>query len=162
MTKLKLIFINFSSILSRHKKQYLNIFIYEHNPHILLLAEHKLSVRHKFQLKNYIIFRKDKVGGRGGGTAILVKNWIDRIDKIIQEKIRLFEENYYEPKLNSITKNGDMYRKVKKCCSTQRTKISKLKNKQNQAIHNNEVAYAIPIWYSITSRQMEKIRIFER
>lgn len=123
MIELKLIFINFSSILSRHKKQYLNIFIYEHNPHILLLADHKLSVRHKF----YTIFRKYKVGGRGGGTAILIKNWINRIDKIIQEKIRLFQENYYEPKLNSITKNGDMYRKVKKNLLNAKNKNIKIK-----------------------------------
>lgn len=99
----------------------------EHLPqNIIKLFKQKKNLRrrmYRIQDRNEYITR----------TSIL-----QRLNKIIQEKIRLFEENYYEPKLNSITTNGDMYRKVKKFCSTQRTKISQLKNKQNQAIHKNE------------------------
>lgn len=89
MTKLKIIFINVNSIVSRHKRHYLNIFLNEHNPDILLLAEHKLTNRHTFQLKNYTIFRQDRESGRGrgGGTAILIKNWIkaERIEANLGE-----------------------------------------------------------------------------
>lgn len=76
MTKLKIIFVNINSIVSRQKRHYLNLFIKEHNPDILLLAEHKLNDRHKFQINNYTTFRQNRMGGRGGGTAILTKNWI--------------------------------------------------------------------------------------
>lgn len=76
MNKLKVIFINVNSIVSRHRRHYLHLFIEKHNPDILLIAEHKLAPRHNFHEKHYNIFRQNRVDGRGGGTAIMVRRWI--------------------------------------------------------------------------------------
>lgn len=37
----------------------------EHDPDIMLLAEHYLSSGHRFDIDGYIIFRRDRVGLRG-------------------------------------------------------------------------------------------------
>lgn len=55
------------------KRHYLNIFIKNNKPDVLLLAEHKLSAKHNFYINGYKIFRCDRVEGMGGGTAVLVK-----------------------------------------------------------------------------------------
>lgn len=71
---IKCIFVNVNSIVSRHRRHYLNLFLQEHSPDVLLIAEHKLSPRHKLDLVGYKTFRQDRIGGRGGGTAILTRD----------------------------------------------------------------------------------------
>lgn len=80
---LKCIFINVNSIVSRHKRHYLNLFLRTHRPDVLMMAEHFLNARHKLVMEGYRIFRRDRVSGRGGGTAILVR------DSIFCEEISL-------------------------------------------------------------------------
>lgn len=70
---LKVIFINVNSIVSKRKRHNLQYFADTNKPHILLLAEHKLSQKHNFELKGYRTYRQDRTNGRGGGTAICVK-----------------------------------------------------------------------------------------
>lgn len=70
---IKAIFINVNSIVSRHKRHYLNLFIIEHKPDVMLLAEHCLSSRHRFGIEGYTLFRRDRQSGRGGGTAVLIR-----------------------------------------------------------------------------------------
>lgn len=70
---LKVIEINVSSIVSLSKRYNLSAFLDAHNPHIALICETHLKPSHKFTLKNYSIFRNDRPGRRGGGTAVLVK-----------------------------------------------------------------------------------------
>lgn len=71
---LKMIFVNVNSIVSRHRRHYLNLFLMEHKPDVMLLAEHHLSSRHRFDVKGYKVFRRDRLSRRGGGTAVLVRD----------------------------------------------------------------------------------------
>lgn len=64
INKLKAIFINVNSIVSRLKIHYLHLF-----------AE-KLAPRHNIQIKNYNDFHQNRVGGGGCGTVIMVRSWI--------------------------------------------------------------------------------------
>lgn len=71
MTSLKCIFLNVNSLVSRQKRHYLELFVREHRPDVLLIAETKLSARHTYGLQGYTVFRQDRRGGSaGGGTAI--------------------------------------------------------------------------------------------
>lgn len=76
MGRLKCIFINLNSIVSRHKRHYFQNFLDEHKPDVVLLAEHKLSPRNKFDLRDFNIFRQDRQNGNGGGTAICLRKSI--------------------------------------------------------------------------------------
>lgn len=51
----------------------MKIFVDDHGPDVILLAEHKLSSRHRFELEGYDVFRQDRQS-RGGGTAVLVRS----------------------------------------------------------------------------------------
>lgn len=68
------IFINVASIVSRLRRHYLSLFVDEHMPDVLLLAEHKLNSRHNYDLDGYTCFRQHRLRGSGGGTAVLVRN----------------------------------------------------------------------------------------
>lgn len=70
----KCIFLNASSIVSKHKRHYLNLFLTEHKPDILLLAEHRLSPRNRLNINVYTIFRQNQQGERGGCTAAFVRD----------------------------------------------------------------------------------------
>lgn len=67
---LKVIFINVNSIVSRRRRHYLQLFVERHRPDVLLIAEHRLSGRHRFLLRGYTVYRQDRTGRRGGGTAV--------------------------------------------------------------------------------------------
>ena len=43
----------------------------------MLLAEHKLNSRHILNLTDYKVIRQNRSGGRGGGTAVLVRDNLD-------------------------------------------------------------------------------------
>lgn len=73
MIRYKCIFINLNSVISRHRRHYLQTFVNEHKPNVLMLAEHKLSEKHSLTLNGYNIFRQNRDKGNGGGTAICVK-----------------------------------------------------------------------------------------
>lgn len=77
----KIIFINANSLVSRCKRYYLQEFLHLHRPDALLVAETKLAPLHKLGFAGYEIFRQNRVGGRGGGTAVFVRNTLvsDRI-----------------------------------------------------------------------------------
>lgn len=80
---LKCIFINVNSIVSKYKRHYLNLFLTEHSPDVLLLAEHRLSSRHRLDIKGYTIYRQDRQNGRGGGTTVLVR------DTLVCDEVKL-------------------------------------------------------------------------
>lgn len=48
-------------------------FLFQRNIDVLLLNETFLKPSHRFRLANYKSFRSDRISGRGGGTAILIK-----------------------------------------------------------------------------------------
>lgn len=71
---LKIILINANSLVSLVKRANFEHFIKCNNPDIILVTETKLNPRHKLNLQNYNIIRKDRVINKGGGgTCILVK-----------------------------------------------------------------------------------------
>lgn len=72
MIRLKFLFVNASSIVSRYKRHYLRLFVEEHKPDVLMIAEHHLSARHNFELRGYTVYRQDRTNRRGRGTAILL------------------------------------------------------------------------------------------
>lgn len=55
---------------------FFGLFMREHDPDIMLLVEHYLSSGHRFDIDGYRIFRRDRVGLRGGGTATFVRSTI--------------------------------------------------------------------------------------
>ena len=76
LEKLNIIAWNCNSIYSNERRDYLNDFILEHKPDILLLSETKLNVNCTFEIQNYITLRNDRpiISARNsGGTAILIK-----------------------------------------------------------------------------------------
>ena len=77
----KIIFINANSLVSRSKRYYLQELLHQHRPDALLVAETKLAPSHQLSFPGYEIFRQNRFGGRGGGTAVLVRNTLvsDRI-----------------------------------------------------------------------------------
>lgn len=79
---IKCIFINVNSIVSRHRRHYLRIFLDRHRPDILLVAEHKLSPGHRIDFAGYLSYRQNRHGGRGGGTAVFVKDDI-RSERVV-------------------------------------------------------------------------------
>lgn len=54
----------------------MNLFLARHKPDILLIAEHKLSPRHRLDFGGYVTFRQNRHNGRGGGTAVVVREGI--------------------------------------------------------------------------------------
>ena len=73
---IKCIFINVNSVVSRHRRHYLGLFLDKHKPDVLLMAEHGLSTRHKLDIRGYLTFRQNGGDGRRG-TAILVRDSLD-------------------------------------------------------------------------------------
>lgn len=73
MINLKSIFINVNSVVSRHKRHYLQQFVEINKPDILLLAEHKLTERHNFELRGYRSYKQYRSGQAGGGTAVFLR-----------------------------------------------------------------------------------------
>lgn len=71
--KIKCIFINVNSLVSKQKRHYFDIFLKKHKPDIVLIAEHKLNIRHKVEFSGYNIIRQNRSTGSGGGTAICIK-----------------------------------------------------------------------------------------
>lgn len=72
----KVIFINVNSIVSRTRRHYIQNFTDEQKPDVLMMAEHKLSSTHKFELRGYKTYRQDRAKGKGGGTAVCVREGI--------------------------------------------------------------------------------------
>ena len=83
MNKIKLIFLNVNSLISCQKRHYFNLFLQTHKPDIMLVAEHKLSYRHKISFKGYnfipqkIKAKRNGLSEKGGtATAIFIKEHI--------------------------------------------------------------------------------------
>lgn len=73
MAELKTIFINVNSIISKHRRHYLQIFVDRHKQDILFIAEHHLSQKHRFELRKYKSHRQNRIGQIRGGTVIFLK-----------------------------------------------------------------------------------------
>lgn len=71
--KIKCIFINVNSLVSKQKRHFFNVFLTMHKPDVVLIAEHRLNIRHKLNFKGYRLLRQHRNGGVGGGTAICIK-----------------------------------------------------------------------------------------
>uniref|UniRef100_A0A1B0BL26 Endonuclease/exonuclease/phosphatase domain-containing protein n=1 Tax=Glossina palpalis gambiensis TaxID=67801 RepID=A0A1B0BL26_9MUSC len=59
----------YNKIQDKEDKTRAFIFLNTHKPDVLLLAEHKLSPKHKIAFDNYTIYRQKRQNARGGGTA---------------------------------------------------------------------------------------------
>lgn len=69
------IFANANSLVSRSKKYIFDHFMRDRRPDMVMQAEHKFSEIHRLEFEGFVVLdRTDK--GRGGGTAILVKDSI--------------------------------------------------------------------------------------
>lgn len=75
--KLKIIQLNANSIYSKSKRHQLKQLMIKHNPDIMLISETKLNNKNTVQFNGYKIYRTDRVTNNGGGTAIIIKNYID-------------------------------------------------------------------------------------
>lgn len=71
--KLKMISINVNSLVANQRRFNLKHFINKHKIDIALINETKLKNVRKVNFENYSIFRDDRIEGRGGGTAIVIK-----------------------------------------------------------------------------------------
>lgn len=60
-----------------HKKPQIEAFLHERNIDIFLVSETFLRPGHRFNVANYVTYRRDRQNGPGGGTAILIKATID-------------------------------------------------------------------------------------
>lgn len=85
----RLIHFNVNSIVAPAKKVQLIEYINRYDPEIVFLTETKLKPSHFFAVKNYNLFRADRLQTNGGGTAILVRNSINA--KQIKSHSRFFE-----------------------------------------------------------------------
>ena len=59
---------------SPDKRGTLKLFLDEHKPDILMIAEHKLNARNNLRIDGYVTHIQNRIGCRGGGTAILINN----------------------------------------------------------------------------------------
>lgn len=88
---LSIIEINVNSLIKLSRRYYLNTFIKQPNPDLVLLNETKLNNNHKISFENYNIIRKDRVNSkRGGGTAILIKEFI-KYNSYTNKKLNSFK-----------------------------------------------------------------------
>ena len=71
---LSLVAWNANSIVSKHSD--LLEFLARFKPDVLLLTEAHLTPAYRFRLPNYVVYRDDRVGQRGVGTAIAVRTSI--------------------------------------------------------------------------------------
>lgn len=95
----RLIHFNVNSIVSPAKKVQLIEYINRYNPEIVFLTETKLKPGHFFAVKNYNLFRADRLQTNGGGTAILVENTINA--KQVKSHSRFFESCVIKLKLSN-------------------------------------------------------------
>lgn len=77
ISNFKIITLNVNSIISLKKRAELSIFLKENNPHVLLLCETKIKSIHKLKFNSYDIIRNDRTINCGGGTANLIKYFIN-------------------------------------------------------------------------------------
>ena len=70
----KCVFIYVNSVVSRHRIHYLNLFLREHRPDVMMLAEYRLNPRHNLYLSDYEIYRQDRWSRYGGGIAVIVRD----------------------------------------------------------------------------------------
>lgn len=75
-THLSIYEINTNSIISHQKRQYLNSFIKEHNPDVMLLNETHLKNTHNVNITNYDFIRNDRSSTLDVGTGIIIKSVI--------------------------------------------------------------------------------------
>ncbi|GJQ79034.1 hypothetical protein Trydic_g8736 [Trypoxylus dichotomus] len=60
-----------------NKKTELEEFIQRHQMDVLLIGETHLRANDRLSLRNFRVYRTDREGARGGGTAIMIKSSID-------------------------------------------------------------------------------------
>lgn len=72
--QLKCIFANINSLVSRSKKHQFRLFLDEHRPDVVMLAEHRLSAHQNLVMEGYNIFIQKRRQGPGRGTAILTRD----------------------------------------------------------------------------------------
>ena len=74
---LKIIQLNVNSLVSRHKRHELEVFLNKHKPHIVLLNETKIKPKHKVYFQKFNFYRNDRLQNKGGGTGILIRKEIN-------------------------------------------------------------------------------------
>lgn len=70
---IKCMFANVNSLVSRHKKHFLNLFLKDHRPDVMMLAEHMVPTHANLVMEGYKTFLQRRIDRTGRGTAILVK-----------------------------------------------------------------------------------------
>lgn len=93
-------FANVNSVIRRTRRHYLKLFLDEHKPDILMIAEHCLSSHHRFELDGYIIHRQNRGNDRKRGTAIIVR------DNIHSERFRVDTPNIENTAIRVKRPNG--------------------------------------------------------
>lgn len=77
MFNLKIIALNVNSLIAIRKRHFLDHFLKENRPDIVLVCETRLKPKFKLSFKNYKIVRSDRPNSPGGGCAILVRENIE-------------------------------------------------------------------------------------
>lgn len=72
MFKLKIISLNVNSLVTLQRRHYLNTFLCDNRPDVVLLSETKIKEKHRMSFKNYKFIRTDRTDNKGGGCAILI------------------------------------------------------------------------------------------
>ena len=72
--KLIILHLNIQSIISESKKIQLQHLIETTNPDLISLNETFLKPKNAFKIPNFKIFRSDRLGRKGGGAAICVRD----------------------------------------------------------------------------------------
>lgn len=74
--EMKIITINVNSLISHSKRHDVERFLKRNKPHVLLIEETKLNVKHTLDFRHYSMVRVDRTNSRGGGTAVLIREGI--------------------------------------------------------------------------------------
>ena len=84
---LSLVAWNANNIGSKHSD--LLEFLARFKPDVLLLGETHLTPANRFRLPNYVVYRDDRVGRQGGGTAIAVRTSIGHHRVVLPQRTNL-------------------------------------------------------------------------
>ena len=76
--------LNFRSIIN--KKTELNIMVDDIKPHIIGITANNVITDAELGLEGYVMFRKDRMGRRGGGVLLYIKETIPAYEVQLQEE----------------------------------------------------------------------------
>ena len=87
----KIHLINTRSLVKETRKLELQKHIQIHRPDVILITETALKTRNKFSLPGFNIIRNDRIGQKGGGTAIAYRETFLHDDIFLATPVTTFE-----------------------------------------------------------------------